>query len=75
VRGWERAVQFHELPNCGCIENLFHSESANVSGELAAAKGWPQPPECYDLWFCLFAQDIAHAAEGYTALRRNQCPE
>ncbi len=33
-----------------------------------------QRPQCYDLLFLFFAQDIAHTDAGYEALRRSQCP-
>jgi hypothetical protein len=31
-------------------------------------------PQCYDLLFFLFAQDIAHAERAYKGSSRSQCP-
>ena len=48
--------------------------STHTSGLLDAPQRPSELPQCDDLLFLFFAQDIAHADGGYRPSRQSQCP-
>ena len=58
----------------GCFQVCARRFPAHTRGLLDAPQGPSEPPQCDDLLFLLFAQDIAHADGAYKASRRSQCP-
>jgi hypothetical protein len=48
--------------------------ATHTGGLLDTSQRPSQPPQCDDLLFLFFAQDIAHSDAGHEALRRSQCP-